>query len=256
MDAGLAEQPGQGQGLEDGFYSLASHEEGAKALAAIKELRDSGAERPPVPSIAVPDPHDAVPAHLIERVNARLRPGETIMWSAQPNAWRYARGGYSVPLAMLGLILIGTFASVGFMGAARELAAHPNSTGLPDELMLPGLTLLAGLLMMGVSAYRWCDARNRVFVVTNERAAEFHIDVRGVSVSSWHPKTMHFPRIESVQPPFGSVWFSSDDLVSDFGFEGIADPREAARAIIRLHNSVVGPDAPWEAWPERSLSHH
>lgn len=106
-----------------------------------------------------------LPPHLQQRLQSELKPGETLLWSGQPNATRFMRSGF---ITWLFFIPWTAFALFWVAGAAGF--RWPSFDGLPSLFPLFGLPFVL-IGVGGLCAPLWLrrKARWTVYALTNRR---------------------------------------------------------------------------------------
>jgi hypothetical protein len=108
----------------------------------------------------------ALPPHLQQRLRAELKPGESLVWSGQPDPGRYMRDGFKLWFFFIPWTAFSVFWIFGAMGFQM-----PKFESWWNAFPLFGLPfLLIGI--GGLSAPLWLrrKARSMVYAVTSQRA--------------------------------------------------------------------------------------
>lgn len=146
----------------------------------------------------------ALPVKFQSKVNAELRPGESIVWAGQPNPNRKMRAGFLLWLFFIPWTLFSLLWTVGVGG----LSLLSGSAGIDNFLALFGLPfVLIGFGGLLSPVWMRMDAVRTVYVITNQRV--FTISgVLGTKYRSYYPDQMQFVERQENSDGSGNLIFS------------------------------------------------
>jgi len=184
-----------------------------------------------------------LPPHLQQRLEAELKPGESLAWAGQPNPNRYMRTGFKewlffIPWTAFALFWMARASDVWVSGSGIEWKEFPF-LGLP--FLLIGLGGLAYPLWMRRRAI------SMIYAISNQRAIAIEGE-KPITVVSY--RALDITSIERTEHQDGSgnvvLWTEhyrdSDGYrqTRQHGFFAIDDVRHVARLAERLTRPNIG----------------
>ncbi len=193
--------------------------------------------------LEVDDPFGGLSPEMLNLLRAELAEGEDILWFEQPNALSLCRENWSYNYFQISMSLMMGFFYIGL----------PLLTGRPENiqgfnLLIVGIWVFA-LALLPLRAAR--QARNSLFVLTNQRAMRLNVGVKGVGrVKSYymhqqiHPATL---KVKAGRNERGKLLFAKANesfAPKGIGFWGISRVKEVKQLFdevltLNAENSVA-----------------
>jgi hypothetical protein len=181
-----------------------------------------------------------ISAHVRDEVSRMLLIHERVVWVGQPVRLRRVDRTMAMlccvtGLAGLALLAVGLLKAMGYIGDSHfEAGAKPwLSTGL------------IAMVMMLVYAFPWLIRSRRVYVLTNRRALVWESSIFGTSMpEDYRRDDLGGMHVANESGGRGDLVLQERQVATDvgtswvqYGFEGIANPREI-EALVRRTLSI------------------
>ena len=187
-----------------------------------------------------------LPEHLQQRLRAELKPGESLVWSSQPNADQFMKSGFLLWLFFIPWTVI----SLIWIASALNFQL-PQFNGGQNLFPLLGIPfVLIGIGGLCTPIWRKRHARSIIYAITNQRAITIE-GVKSFTVKSYSPSDISMLERHEGPDGLGSLILKSESYrdsdgiqqTTQYGFFAIENVRAVenfVQNLIRTNHSQLG----------------